>query len=142
MIFINRDSRELRFADVSVVGEAFLHHEERTLDPAGCFSFNGETYEASTALSGAKVEIAYDPLDTSVITVYYQGMDPVQAKRVRISSFADKKPPIPVGMTGAVPETSRFLDALEKRYKEESRMVADAISFGNYGKEGNADGHV
>ena len=98
-------------------------------------------YEASTALAGAKVEIAYDPLETGTITVHYQGMEPVLAKRVRISSFADKKPPVPVAMTRAVPETSRFLDALEKRYKEENRMAADAISFGSYRKE-ESNGYV
>ena len=131
----NRDSRELVFVDTGVVGEAFLHHEDRIIDPAGCFSFDGKLYEASAALAGAKVEIAYDPLDTSVITVNYQGMEPVKAKRVGISAYAKKKPPVPVAMTDAVPETSRFLDALEKRYNDENRMAADAISFGSYRKE-------
>ena len=112
-----------------------MHHENRIIDPAGCFSFGGHLYEASTALAGAKVEIAYDPLDTSVITVNYRGMDPVRAKRVEIGSYAKKKPPIPVGMTDKVPESSRFLDALEKRYNRENRMAADAISFGNYRRE-------
>lgn len=131
----NRDSRELVFIDAGVVGEAFLHHEDRTIDPAGCFSFNGHMYEASTALAGAKVEIAYDPLDTGVITVNYRDMEPIRAKRVDIGAYAQKTPPIPAAMTDAVPETSRFLDALEKRYKEENRMAADAISFGSYRKE-------
>jgi hypothetical protein len=44
-------------------------------------------------------------------------------------------------MTDAVPETSRFLDALEKRYKEENRMAADAISFVSYRKKEEAN-HV
>lgn len=136
----NRDSRDLIFYDVKVVGEAFLHHENRTIDQAGCFSFEGHMYEASTALAGAGVEIAYDPLDKSVVTVYYQGMEPIQAKRVEISAFAKKMPPVPSGMTDTAPETSRFLDALEKRYKEEHKMLADAISFGSYRKEGS--GHV
>lgn len=131
----NHDSRELVFINAGVVGEAFMHHENRIIDPAGCFSFGGHLYEASTALAGAKVEIAYDPLDTSVITVNYRGMDPVRAKRVEIGSYAKKKPPIPVGMTDKVPESSRFLDALEKRYNRENRMAADAISFGNYRRE-------
>ena len=39
----------------------------------------------------------------------------------------------------ARPETSRFLDALEKKYKEDHRMMADALSFGEYGKEGGGD---
>ena len=51
------------------------------------------------------------------------------------SPYAQKRPPIPVAMTDAVPETSRFLDALEKRYNEENRMAADAISFGSYRKK-------
>lgn len=131
----NRDSRELVFIDADVVGEAFLHHEDRTIDPAGCFSFDGQMYEASTAIAGAKVEIAYDPLDTSVITVYCQDMEPIQAKRVTISAYAKPVPPIPAGMTDKSPETSRFLDALEKRYNEENRMAADAISFSCYRKE-------
>ena len=136
----NRDSRELTFINAGVVGEAFMHHEDRTIDPAGCFSFDGYMYEASTALAGAKVEIAYDPLERSVVTVHYQDMEPIHAKRVVIGAYAQKTPPIPVAMTDKVPETSRFLDALEKRYKEENRMMADAISFGGYRKE--AAGHV
>ena len=131
----NRDSRELVFIDAGVVGEAFMHHEDRTIDQAGCFSFDGHMYEASTALAGAKVEIAYDPLEKSVVTVYYQDMEPIHAKRVAIGAYAQKTPPVPVAMTDKVPETSRFLDALEKRYKEENRMMADAISFGGYRKE-------
>ena len=137
----NRDSRELIFIDTRVVGEAFMHHEDRTIDPAGCFSYDGFMYEASTAIAGARVEIAYDPLDTSVITVYYKDMEPIRAKRVTISPYAQKRPPIPVAMTDAVPDTSRFLDALEKRYNEENRMAADAISFGSYRKK-EAAAHV
>ena len=137
----NRDSRELIFIDTGVVGEAFMHHEDRTIDAAGCFSFEGFMYEASTSLAGAKVGIAYDPLDTSVITVNYQGMEPIRAKRVAISAHAQKKPPVPAAMTDTIPETSRFLDALEKRYNEENRMAADAISFGSYRKK-EAAAHV
>lgn len=35
----NRDTRNLVFLDTGVVSEAFLHHETRRLDNAGCFSF-------------------------------------------------------------------------------------------------------
>ena len=37
-----RDTRGLVFMDVSVVAEAFLHHETRRIDEAGCFSLGGE----------------------------------------------------------------------------------------------------
>jgi len=131
-----RDERMLTFMDVSVVAEAFLHHEKRRIDGTGCFSFEGHKYEASTALCGCEVEISYDPMRTETITVHYAGMESIEAHRIRIGSFSDKKPALPAGMTGK-PETSRFLDALEKKYNEEHHMMADALSFGDYGKAGD-----
>ena len=95
-------------------------------------------YEASTALAGAEVEIAYDPMNTATIKVLYRDMEPVIAHRVRIESFCDKTPSVPVGMTETVPETSRFLDALEKKYKEDHQLMANALSFGEYGKAGGS----
>ena len=104
---------------------------------AGCFSFGDVKYEASAALANAEVEIAYDPMNTDVIKVMYRDMEPIYASRMRIDAFCDKTPPVPVGMkTEKVSETSRFLDALEKKYKEEHQMMADALSFGEYGKTG------
>ncbi|MBP3295973.1 MAG: transposase [Lachnospiraceae bacterium] len=135
----NRDTRKLTFIDVGVIAEAFMRHESRQIDKAGCFSFDGKMYEASTALAGAEVEIVYDPLHTEELEVRYQGITPIKAKRVRIGAFADKKPPVPVGMTDQLPETSRLLDALEKKYKEDHQLFADAISFAGYGKEVDSD---
>ena len=132
----NRDTRKLTFIDVGTVSEAFMHHEMRQIDKTGCFSFEGHLYEASTALAGAEVEIIYDPLHTAEIEVRYQGIAPIKAKPVRIGAFADKKPVVPVGMTDQIPKSSRLLDALEKKYKENHRLFADAISFAGYGKEG------
>lgn len=132
-----RDTRGLVYLDTALVSEAFLHHETRKLDRAGCFSFGDVKYEASAALANAEVEIAYDPMNTDVIKVMYRDMEPIYASRMRIDAFCDKTPPVPVGMkTEKVPETSRFLDALEKKYKEEHQMMADALSFGEYGKTG------
>jgi len=133
-----RDTRGLVFLDTGVVSEAFLHHETRRLDNAGCFSFSDVKYEASVALANAEVEIAYDPMNTETIKVLYRDMEPVMAHRVRIDAFCEKTPPLPVGMTEKVPETSRFLDALEKKYKEEHQLMANALSFGDYGKVGGS----
>ena len=133
-----RDTRGLVFLDTGVVSEAFLHHETRRLDNAGCFSFSDVKYEASVALANAEVEIAYDPMNTETIKVLYRDMEPVMAHRVRIDAFCDKTPTLPVGMTDTVPETSRFLDALEKKYKEEHQLMANALSFGDYGKVGGS----
>lgn len=132
----NRDTRGLVFLDTTVVSEAFLHHETRRLDNAGCFSFGDVRYEASAALANAEVEIVYDPMNTEVIKVLYQDMEPVMAHRVKIGAFCDKKSPLPVAMTDKLPEASRFLDALEKKYREDHQLMANALSFGEYGKAG------
>ena len=74
----NRDTRPLKFLDASVVGEAFLHHEERVVNKAGCISFRGQDYEVSAALIGANVEIAYDPVKPEPLLVTYRDMDPIE----------------------------------------------------------------
>lgn len=68
------------------------------------------------------------------------GASPIQAHRMQIGAFASKVPPVPFGMTGNIPETSRLLDALEKKYREGHGQMARALSFGEYGKE--AGSHV
>ena len=131
-----RDERRQKFLDIKTVAEAFTHHETRIIDKAGCFSFKDKTYEASVALAGLEVEIAYDPLNTETITVRHGLLDEIKAHPVRIGAFADKVPQRPAGLTNTTPETSRFLDALEKRYREDHKMASNALSFGDYGKAG------
>ena len=135
-----RDTRGLIFMDVSVVAEAFMHRERRRIDEAGCFSLGGSRYEASAALSNLEAEIAYDPMDMETVTVCCFGAAPFPAHRMEIGAFASKVPAVPVGMTGNVPETSRLLDALEKKYKQDHGQMARALSFGEYGK--GAGSHV
>ena len=135
----NRDERRLKFVDVGVVSEAFSHHETRVVDKAGCFSLDGKTYEASAALAGLEVEITYDPLNKETVTVSFGKMEKIQAHPVRIGAFADKTTPRPAGMTDMLPETSRFLDALEKRYRKDHSLMADALSFGEYGRQVSED---
>ena len=89
-------------------------------------------------VGGAEVGIAYDPMNTDTKKVLYRDMEPVTAHRVRIDAFCDKTPDVPVGMTETVPETSRFLDALEKKYREDHQLMANALSFGEYGKAGGS----
>lgn len=132
----NRDSRELVFISNNVVNEAFLHHGERRIDQAGCFSFQGKTYEASTSLIGAKVEIAWDPADTTEVIVSYKGIEPIHAKQVRISAYCAKKPPLPAAMLEQKSDHSRYLAAMEKKYAEDQKDLANAISFRQYEKVG------
>lgn len=134
----NRDERRQKFLDIQTVSDAFTHHETRIIDKAGCFDFDGKRYEASAALAGLKIEISYDPLNTETITVRYGKMDVAKAHPVRIGAYAAKTPERPIGMTDTIPETSRFLDALERKYKEDHVNAARALSFGEYGKAGDA----
>ena len=131
----NRDSRQLVFLDASVVGEAFLHHEKREVDKAGCISFRGMLYEASVALIGATVEIAYDPMKTDTVTVTYRDMEPIEAHPVKIGEYCAPRPSLPAAMQPAETETSRFLDVLEKKHEETVRLRTDAISYASYRKE-------
>lgn len=121
-----------------MVNEAFLHHEIRKVDKGGCFSFRGRKYEAKTALIGCKVEISYHPESPESVTVRYQGMEPFETKPVSIDSYVHKSESLAENKKTLVPETSRFLDALEKQHTESKKRHADAISFINYGKGGDS----
>ena len=138
----NRDSRSLVYLDAGVVAEAFLHHEKRKVDKGGCISFQGRKYETKTSLIGFTVEIAYDPMAPETVTVHYPGIVPFEARPLEIGAYCDPKPALPASMQPVEPETSRFLDALEKRYSESMQHRADAISFSSYGKEVSANGNV
>ena len=134
-----RDTRPLKFLDAGAVGEAFLHHEKRKVDKGACISFRGRRYETKASLIGFTVEVAYDPTAPEVITVHYPGTEPFQARPLRIGEYCGKSPALPVSMQAVTPETSRFLDALERRHAETVRRQADAISFGSYRKEVDND---
>lgn len=131
----NRDSRPLVFLDAAVVGEAFMHHETRVVDKGGCIRVSGRTYETSTSLIGARIEIAYDPLKPEIITVSYPGIKPFAIRPLRIGEYCDQKPEIPVSMLAVEPETSRFLEGLKRQREKNLAMQANALSFSGYGKE-------
>ncbi|MBO5292492.1 MAG: transposase family protein [Lachnospiraceae bacterium] len=135
----NRDSRALTFLDTATVAEAFLHHETRLVDKGACISFQGRKYETRPSLIGFKVEIAYDPSAPEVITVHYPGIEPFNAEPLKMGSFCDKNPSLPVSMQETEPESSRFLNVLEKKQEQSRRQMADAISFGQFRKDGGSN---
>ena len=134
----NRDAKPLVFLDAATVGKAFLHHEKREVDKGGCLSFNGQKYEVSTALIGATVEISYDPMNPETLTVTYPGITPFEVHPLSIREYCDPKPEIPACMLPVEPESSRFLNSLEKQHEKNRQIRADALSFGNYRKEGTS----
>ena len=62
-------------------------------------------------------------------------MEPFTAAPLKISSYCDKRLTLPASMQEQTPTTSRFLDALEVRHKQNQQQMADAISFASYRKE-------
>ena len=130
----NRDTRPLTFLDASVVAEAFLHHESRKVDKGGCISFRGRKYETKPSLIGHNVEISYDPAAPDTLTVRYPGIAPFIASSLQITSYCSQEPAMPVEMLPAQPETSRLLDALEKKHQESKGRMADAISYASLRK--------
>ena len=131
----NRDSVSLRYLDAGIVGEAFLHHETRIVDKAGCISFRGRKYETNLSLIGAKVEIAYDPMAAETLTVSYPGIPSFTARPLQIGEYRTQKPATPVSMLPVEPESSRFLAALRRKREETKQHNADAISFAAFRKE-------
>ena len=62
-------------------------------------------------------------------------MEPFAAVPLKIGPYCDKSPALPASMQEQTPTTSRFLDALEVRHKQNQQQIADAISFASYRKE-------
>lgn len=133
-----RDTRPLVFLDASAVAEAFLHHEERLVDKGACISFRGRKYETKPSLIGCRVEISYDPMAPGTVTVRYPGVEPFTAEPVKIGAFCSKAPALPVSMQEQETESSRLLAALEKKHAQTRQQRADAISFGEYRKDGGS----
>ena len=129
-----RDTRALVFVDAKRVSEAFLHHEKRNVDKGGLISFRGRKYEAGAEWIGHQVTIAFDPMDDREIAVYPKDALPFKAVPVAIGEYCAKAAPIPASIADK-PATSRFLDVLEKKNRESRRKLADAISYGDFGKE-------
>ncbi len=134
-----RDTVRLRFLDAGVVANAFLHHEERKVDKGACISFNGKKYDVGVALIDKKIEIVFDPMAPETITVQYQGMEPFKVQPLQISEYCKPKPKLPDTMLPVEPETSRFLDMLEKKHRNRIQKNADAISFASLRKEAEND---
>jgi len=135
----NRDSRALNYISTDVVSEAFLHHEKRRVDKGACISFQGRKYETKPSLIGFIVEIAYDSKNTEELQIHFPGMETFIARPVKIGSFCDKKETLPISMQLATPTTSRLIDALEVKYNDDHKQMADAISFADYRKEASSN---
>lgn len=136
----NRDSRQLKFLDATVVGKAFLHHDTRTVSPGATISVFDKEFAVPAALIGAKVDISFDPMDESKILVDYPGTETYTSHPLVIGErVSGEKAKLPEYMTEAEPESSRFLQGLEKKRERRIHHTADAISFDAFRKEVTGD---
>jgi len=120
----------LRFMPIDVIASAFMRLEQRKVDKSGCISFSGKKYEISVLLIGQKVNVIYDPNHIETIIIEH---DPsgskFQAKELKIGAHTGPRPKLPKSMMQGIPETSRFLDGLEKRHESRHDAVRRAISY-------------
>lgn len=62
------DRKALKYLDPETIASVFLHSEERKVDKAGCISFEGKKCEVGLNFVGCKVDVIYDPADTSQLS--------------------------------------------------------------------------
>lgn len=130
------DTKPLKFLDIDVIADAFLHCEERKVDKAGCISFNGKKYEVGLPFIGNRVNVVYDPADTRELTIEYEGHAPWKATQLVIDPKTGKRPQLPEYMTKQPAESSRLLDAAQNVNAQRKERQANAISFRTVKKEG------
>lgn len=131
------DRKALKYLDPEIIANAFLHCEERKVDKAGCISFEGKKYEVGLNFIGAKVDVVYDPADTSILTIEYEGHEIVKAKPMVIGETSGKRPKLPEYMLPAPAESSRLLQAAAKKNQARKETQVPAVSYRKVRKEGD-----
>jgi putative transposase len=133
------DKKALKFLSPETIRSAFLHCEERKVDKAGCISFQGEKYEVGLNFIGCKVEVVYDPADTSRLTIEYEGHPSWTAKRLVIGEKTGPRPALPQHLLPQPAETSRLLNAAKKQNEEREKRQIPAVTYRTVKKAGGAN---
>jgi putative transposase len=131
------DSKPLKYIDMDVIADAFLHCEERKVDKSGCISFNGRKYEVGLSFIGHRVNVTYDPADISELTINYEGHAPWKAKELLIGDRTGKRPRLPEHLGPKVAESSRLLNAAQSKNAQRKERQVSAISFRTVRKDGD-----
>ena len=77
---------------------------------------------------GRTIDIVYDPADISFLTVE-DGNSSFRINELTIGTHAGVRPQLPDSMADVIPETSRLLDELQKRYDKHHLPTTRAISY-------------
>ncbi len=130
------DKKALKFLSPEMIRSAFLHSEKRKVDKAGCISFQGEKYEVGLNFIGCKVNVVYDPADTSLLTIEYEGHPDWTAKRLAIGERTGPRPALPPHLMPQPAETSRLLNAAKKQNEERQERQTLAVTYRTVHKDG------
>jgi transposase InsO family protein len=80
------DSTPLRFHNIEVLRDAFLHEAERRVDKTGCFNLKGKQYDAGAEWIRKKVTVRFDPFNMEEIQLCHEGE---QKKVVRVAIIGE-----------------------------------------------------
>jgi len=126
----------LRFVEHNLLVEAFLHSETRKVDKSGCISLDSQLYEVSLTLIGQKVEILYDPLDKSEITVKHAPTAFIKrVVKLKIGTSSAPRPRLPDSILPSPAPSSRLLDAKEAKYNSKIHEKHYAISYAAFDED-------
>jgi putative transposase len=82
-----QDTRSLRFPSPEALREAFLWEKSPKVDKSGCISLNSVCYEVGVEYIRKQVLVRYDPLDLSVIEIWYGGEKKKLASPANIGEY-------------------------------------------------------
>lgn len=130
------DGKAIKFLDADTITNAFLHCEERMVDKAGCISFEGKKYEVGLNFVGFKVDVVFDPADTSELTIEFTGHKPWKVKELSIGERSGERPKLPEHMTAKPASSSRLLTAAATRNSKRRDAAPPVISYRSMKKAG------
>jgi|GEM_PF-5234827 len=81
---------KVRFPSTKDCHDLFLWEDTRKVDKTGCVKLNGFQYEAGIDFIGKKVDLRFDPFDSSVIEVLHNGVFVRNSHPLIISEFVSK----------------------------------------------------
>ena len=131
------DKQALRFVDMDELANAFLHCETRKVDKAGCISFQDRKYEVGLSFIGCTVDVVYDPMEISKLTIEYEGHAPWTVKELVIGAQAGKRPPLPTHLQKQPAKSSRLLTAAEAQSDKRHSRQVQAVAYRSVHKVDN-----
>ncbi|WP_027092669.1 DDE-type integrase/transposase/recombinase [Cohnella thermotolerans] len=133
------DTKALRFVQPELLADAFLHCEDRKVDKAGCISFMGKKYEVGILFIGRTVQVVYDPMDITEVTIECEGHAPWKARELAIGERSGKRPALPNHLQPEPADASRLLRGAEQKHTERREQQTPAVTYRNVRKEGGGD---